>query len=75
MLTDVLVEVKAGEVNPFGGCSLDAYAQNHLATERIIPASVSFRWALGIDGPAFLKPDAQDVDTRLHVLHGRLLCH
>lgn len=31
--------------------------------------SLFFFWPLGIDGPAaFLKPDAQDSETKLHVL-------
>jgi hypothetical protein len=51
------------------GVHSDHAHQSHLATGRVIPASVLFVGLLGIDGPAaFLKPDAQDVDTRLHVL-------
>lgn len=70
LLTDVLVEVKAGEVDQFGGCSFGSHAPEPPGhREDDTGFCFLFVGLLGIDGPAaFLKPDAQDVDTRLHVL-------
>lgn len=70
LLTDVLVEVKAGEVNQFGGYSFGSHAPKP-PVHRADNTGFCFLFVglLGIDGPAaFLKPDAQDVDTRLPVL-------